>query len=98
MSGEGHRALEKVPIGDRPRRVIRVVQPQHLRTAGYLLRDSIEVWQELVLLGQGHVIGLAARQRRPYSVHGVAGVGDEGHVAALDEAERDMPDSFLRTD
>ena len=89
---------KKSMIGDGAGRVVRVVEPEHLRAVRDVGRDGVEVGQEAALLGQRQLVRLAAGEHRADLVDRVRGVRHERDVARIDEAERDVADALLRAD
>ena len=91
-------ALEELDARDCARGVVRVVEPEELRAVGDVPRDGFEVGEEAVVFSQRQRVGRAAGEHDPDLVDGIGGVGDEGCVAGVDEAEGDVGDALLRAD
>jgi hypothetical protein len=82
-AGELDGALEEREVRRRGGRVVRVVQPEHAGQAARLVRDRVEVDQEVVLGQQRGLVRDGAREDVPDVVGRVARARGNGQVAGV---------------
>ena len=78
--------------------VVGVVHPNDLGLAGDVFGNRAEVGEPAVLLLQRQPVRLAAGEHRPNGVDRVGGIGHEGDIAGVDQAEGHVADALFRAD
>ena len=94
---ERDRAREVLSRRDRGGGIIGVVQVHELGAVEHIGRDFVQLQQETRSRRQRVAIRLGTREHSPALVHGVARLGDDRHIARIEQRHREMGDPFLRS-
>jgi len=100
-AGKRGEPLEERERGDRPRRVVRRVQPDEGRPLPDVVGDLVEAREEAVLLEERKLDDTGAGERRPATRDRVSGLGDDHRVASTGGIDHNMgerEDRLLRTE
>src|SRR5437588_10986545 len=90
--------LEEIQVGNRGGRVVRIVEPEQLGSARYFVGNRAQVRSEAVLFSEFEKVWLTAVEQASRGVDRVARVGNQNHVARIDNRSREVSDPFLRSD
>src|SRR5438445_149047 len=87
---ERDRALEVLSRRDRGSGIVGVVQVNELGTAEHIGRDFVQLQQETGSRRQRVAVRLGTREHGPALVHRVARLGDDRHIARVEQRHREM--------
>ena len=98
LPGELDRLREEFDGGGCAGRVVRVIQVKQFGAFALVLREGLEVGQESVFLKERELHDFAAEVFGPGAEHAVAGDGQDGDVAGIDEAGREEREGGFAAD